>query len=118
MSDWKKICAVSDVVENELKEFDIDGTKLVAARSGSDIYVYPLRCPHMDEPLSTGMCDGATVTCSFHLWQWDSLFTLHNTIGYSCLLVVVCAYCLGIKQANQWVKERARQDRLKSIRNN
>ena len=53
-----------------------------------------------------------------HLWQWDSLFTLHNTIGYSCLLVVLCAYCLGIKQANQWVKERARQDRLKSIRNN
>jgi toluene monooxygenase system ferredoxin subunit len=71
MSDWKRVCAVGDLVENELKEFDIGGTKIVAARSGSDIYVYPLRCPHMDEPLSTGMCDGATVTCSFHLWQWD-----------------------------------------------
>jgi len=71
MSDWKRVCAVGDLVENELKEFEIDGTKIVAARSGSDIYVYPLRCPHMDEPLSTGMCDGATVTCSFHLWQCD-----------------------------------------------
>jgi hypothetical protein len=54
---------------------------------------------------------------NIHLWQWDSLFTLHNTIGYSCLLAVVCAYCLGMKQANRWVKEKARQDRLKSIRN-
>ena len=71
MSDWKRVCAVGDLAENELKEFEIDGTKIVAARTGSEIYVYPLRCPHMDEPLSTGMCDGATVTCSFHLWQWD-----------------------------------------------
>jgi toluene monooxygenase system ferredoxin subunit len=71
MSDWKRVCAVGDLVDNELKEFEIDGKKIVVAKTGSETYVYPLRCPHMDEPLSTGMCDGATVTCSFHLWQWD-----------------------------------------------
>lgn len=71
MSDWKRVCAIGDLVDNELKEFEIDGKKIVVAKTGGDTYVYPLRCPHMDEPLSTGMCDGATVTCSFHLWQWD-----------------------------------------------
>jgi len=71
MSDWKKVCAADDVGENEIKEFDVDGTKVAVARSDDALFVYPLRCPHMDEPLSTGMCDGATVTCSFHLWQWN-----------------------------------------------
>ncbi|NQV79905.1 MAG: Rieske 2Fe-2S domain-containing protein [Alphaproteobacteria bacterium] len=71
MSDWKRVCAIDDLVDKDLKEFEIDGTKIVVTRSGDDVFVYPLRCPHMDEPLSTGMCDGATVTCSFHLWQWD-----------------------------------------------
>ena len=71
MSDWKRVCAVGDLADNELKEFDLDGTKIVVTRSGGDVFAYPLRCPHMDEPLSTGMCDWATLTCSFHLWQWD-----------------------------------------------
>ena len=71
MSEWKRVCAVGDIADSELKEFDIDGTKIVVTRSADAFHVYPLRCPHMDEPLSTGMCDGATITCSFHLWQWD-----------------------------------------------
>lgn len=71
MSDWKKVCAVGDVAADEIKEFEIDGTKVAVTKSGDDLFVYPLRCPHMDEPLSTGMCDGETVTCSFHLWQWN-----------------------------------------------
>lgn len=71
MSDWKRVCSLDEVAEGELKEFDVAGIKVVAVRSGDDFFVYPLRCPHMDEPLSTGMCDGATVTCSFHLWQWN-----------------------------------------------
>ncbi len=73
MSDWKRVCATGDVGENEIKEFEIDGTKVAVARSGDALHVYPLRCPHMDEPLSTGICDGATVTCSFHLWQWNMI---------------------------------------------
>jgi len=71
MSDWKRVCAVEDVAADEIKEFDVDGTKVAVTRSGEALFVYPLRCPHMDEPLSTGMCDGETVTCSFHLWQWN-----------------------------------------------
>ena len=55
---------------------------------------------------------------NFHLWEWNSLFTLHNTIGWLCLMAMACAYCIGLKQANGWAKEKARQDRLSRIRNN
>ena len=26
---------------------------------------------HQEEPLSNGFCDGDTITCSMHLWQWN-----------------------------------------------
>ena len=68
---WKKVCAASDVTEAALDEFDIDGTKIVVSRQGDTLLAYPLTCPHMEEPLSNGMCDGETITCSFHLWQWN-----------------------------------------------
>ena len=68
---WKKVCAVGDVAENAVAEYDLDGTKIAVVRAGEDVFAYPLRCPHMEEPLSSGFCDGATVTCSFHLWEWD-----------------------------------------------
>ncbi len=68
---WKKVCAAGDIAENAVAEYDLDGAKIAVVRSGEDVFAYPLRCPHMEEPLSNGFCDGATVTCSFHLWQWD-----------------------------------------------
>ena len=68
---WKKVCAADNVAESALDEFDIDGVKIVVTRKGDEYLVYPLTCPHMEEPLSNGMCDGETITCSFHLWQCD-----------------------------------------------
>ena len=68
---WKKVCPVGEVAEDAIAEFDIDGEKIAVVRAGEDLFVYPLRCPHMEEPLSNGFCDGETVTCSFHLWQWN-----------------------------------------------
>lgn len=68
---WTRVCAVDAIGEAELKEIEVAGTKLLLTRAGGEFFAYPLRCPHMDEPLSNGMCDGTTLTCSFHLWQWD-----------------------------------------------
>ena len=68
---WKKDSAADNVAESALDEFDIDGVKIVVTRKGDEYLVYPMTCPHMEEPLSNGMCDGETITCSFHLWQWD-----------------------------------------------
>jgi len=71
MALWQVVCDVAEIDENGLREFDLNGVKLLVARSRDELFVYPLRCPHMDEPLSNGICDGVSLTCSFHLWQWD-----------------------------------------------
>ncbi|MSO65485.1 MAG: (2Fe-2S)-binding protein [Alphaproteobacteria bacterium] len=71
MSAWKKVCRMSEIEINGIKEFDIDGHKIAVVRTADTVFAMPLRCPHMEEPLSTGMCDGETLTCSFHLWQWN-----------------------------------------------
>ena len=68
---WKKVGPSGDIAEDAVAEYDLDGTKIAVVRAGDDIFAYPLTCPHMEEPLSNGFCDGETVTCSFHLWQWD-----------------------------------------------
>ncbi|MBM3503174.1 MAG: Rieske 2Fe-2S domain-containing protein [Alphaproteobacteria bacterium] len=71
MSTWQRVCDVTALEGNVIKEFDVEGKKLAVVRAGGEVFAFPLRCPHMDEPLSTGMCDGETLTCSFHLWQWN-----------------------------------------------
>ncbi|NQU61117.1 MAG: Rieske 2Fe-2S domain-containing protein [Rhodospirillales bacterium] len=70
--NWKRVCAASDVPENTLKRFDIDGIAIVIANYGAGFQGFPPYCPHMEEPLAdSGMLDGGILTCSKHLWQWD-----------------------------------------------
>ena len=68
---WTRVCSTDDIADAGLKDVEIAGTRILVTRSGDEFFAYPLRCPHLDEPLSTGMCDGETLTCSFHLWQWN-----------------------------------------------
>jgi len=70
--DWKRVCAASDVPENTLKRFDIDGVGIVIANYGDGFRGFPPFCPHMEEPLAeSGMLAHGLLTCSKHLWQWD-----------------------------------------------
>lgn len=72
MSRWKRVCAVSEIPENHLRKFDIDGVELIVANPGEGIRVFPPFCPHMREPLHvSGMLEGGVLTCSKHLWQWN-----------------------------------------------
>ncbi|HZS83230.1 MAG TPA: Rieske 2Fe-2S domain-containing protein [Stellaceae bacterium] len=69
---WKRLCALGDVAENALRKFEVDGVPVVAALVEGEVMAYPPLCPHMAEPLEiSGICDGGTLTCTKHLWQWD-----------------------------------------------
>ena len=47
-------------------------TWMAIARLGDDFFAYPPLCPHQEEVLAvSGVCDGSTLTCTKHLWQWD-----------------------------------------------
>jgi len=53
---------------------------------------------------------------NIHLWEWESLFSMHFTIGFLCLLALITIYALGIRQANLWLREKQRHDRLEQLR--
>ena len=68
---WKVACSEDAIGQNDLKEFDIDGVTVLLARVGEEYFAYPPLCPHQEEPLRKGLCDGEVITCFKHIWQWD-----------------------------------------------
>ena len=69
---WKKICAATEVPENTLEKFEVDGIEIMIANYGEGYRAFPPRCPHMEEPLcESGMLFDGLLTCSKHLWQWN-----------------------------------------------
>ena len=68
---WRFACAVSDLAENEMKQFDLGGATVLVARRGEEFFAYPPLCPHQGSELAFGACDGELITCMTHLWQWD-----------------------------------------------
>lgn len=70
MSDWKKICFVTDI--------PVLGSRRVARAVGMDVAVFRNdqnevfalldRCPHKGGPLSQGIVFGTSVACPLHNW--------------------------------------------------
>jgi nitrite reductase (NADH) small subunit len=70
MSEWKKICLVTDI--------PVLGSRRVARAQGIDIAVFRNdadgvfalldRCPHKGGPLSQGIVFGTSVACPLHNW--------------------------------------------------
>ena len=70
MSNWKRICLVSDI--------PVLGARSVARPQGMDVAVFRTendevfalldRCPHKGGPLSQGLVFGKSVACPLHNW--------------------------------------------------
>ena len=73
MSEWKKICLVTDI--------PVLGARRVARERGIDVAVFRNdqdgvfalldRCPHKGGPLSQGIVFGSSVACPLHNWTID-----------------------------------------------
>ena len=73
MSEWKKICLVTDI--------PVLGSRRVARPQGLDVAVFRNdadgvfalldRCPHKGGPLSQGIVFGTSVACPLHNWTID-----------------------------------------------
>lgn len=69
---WKRVCKATDVPENTVKKFWVDGIELVVVNYGAGFRAIPPICPHMEEPLEElGVVANCTLTCTKHLWSWD-----------------------------------------------
>ena len=70
MSEWKKVCLISDI--------PVLGARRVARPQGMDVAVFRNaqnevfalldRCPHKGGPLSQGIVFGSSVACPLHNW--------------------------------------------------
>lgn len=71
MSEWKKICLVTDI--------PVLGSRRVSRAKGMDVAVFRNaedkvfalldRCPHKGGPLSQGIVHGESVACPLHNWN-------------------------------------------------
>lgn len=60
-----------DVVENEIRVFDIEGTKVSIASALGQLHAFDDTCTHRGCSLAKGKLDGTTVTCPCHGSQFD-----------------------------------------------
>lgn len=60
-----------DVVKNEMRIFDVAGTKVNVASAPRGLYAFDDTCTHAGCSLAKGKLDDATVTCPCHGSQFD-----------------------------------------------
>lgn len=68
---WKRVCRADEVPAGGMKQFTVDGTDIVVADAGGEMFAYQALCPHEAIPLESGMHDGCVLTCLEHMWQFD-----------------------------------------------
>lgn len=71
VSDWQAACSIADMDDEELLEVEVSDRRILLVRADDSLVACQAVCPHMDEPLALGFCDGKILTCSKHLWQWS-----------------------------------------------
>ena len=71
MTEWKKICAVSDVpvLGSRVVHSEDEGRIAIFRNSADQVFAVRDRCPHKGGPLSQGIMHGPTVTCPLHSWK-------------------------------------------------
>ena len=70
MSEWKKICLVTDIpVLGSRRVSRAKGIDVAVFRNDQDqVFALLHRCPHKGGPLSQGIVFGTSVACPLHNW--------------------------------------------------
>lgn len=73
MSDWVRVCAVSELLPGESRVAWADDTPILVLNYDGDFYALEDRCSHEDFELSAGTFDGdeATIECVLHGAKFD-----------------------------------------------
>lgn len=58
--------SVETLAPGQLRGVEVDGTEVVLARVGSEVFALADHCPHRDGQLSDGTLDGERLTCPLH----------------------------------------------------
>jgi nitrite reductase (NADH) small subunit len=71
MSDWKTICALTDIPQlgSRVVKSAIHGDVAIFRTADDDVFALHDKCPHKQGPLSQGIVHGRQVTCPLHSWK-------------------------------------------------
>ncbi len=71
MADFYKAAELSELEEGELLPVEVDGELVCLARVEGTVYAFTDNCTHISGPLNDGELEGYTLTCPWHLAQFD-----------------------------------------------
>ena len=71
MSGFVTVARLSDLPASALVPVDVNGVKIVLARSGGAVHALHDECSHEEFPLSDGEIEGNQVTCLLHGARFD-----------------------------------------------
>jgi nitrite reductase/ring-hydroxylating ferredoxin subunit/uncharacterized membrane protein len=69
--DWTDVLGESELAEGRMRCVDADGTPVMLARSGGELYALTDRCSHRGGPLHEGEIQDGTVVCPWHASVFD-----------------------------------------------
>ena len=78
MSEWMRLCAVSDIAPGTCRSCEAGGRRIAVFNVDGTFHAIDDACAHRGGPLSEGTVAGTFVTCSWHFWRFD-LSTGKNT---------------------------------------
>jgi 3-phenylpropionate/trans-cinnamate dioxygenase ferredoxin subunit len=73
VSDYVRVCAVSDVPDSGAIRVEINGTPLAIVRSNGEVYAIYDICSHAEVSLSEGEVEDTTIECWLHGSRFDLL---------------------------------------------
>lgn len=68
-----RVCRLAEVVDNELRAFQVNGVTwpVLVTRVDGVLYACPGVCPHEDVALADGDLEGTTIRCPGHSYEFD-----------------------------------------------
>ncbi len=71
MSQARRVASLDEVPAGQPTLVDLDGTRIVLARVGDQVYAFGDVCGHRGGPLSEGKLTGNRLACPWHGWMYD-----------------------------------------------
>lgn len=67
------VCNVDELLDGVIKQYSVEGRRLIVVRCGDDVYAINSTCPHKGAPLSDGCVSVARreVICPWHRFRFD-----------------------------------------------
>ena len=71
MSEYVKVCEVSEVLPGTMRSVDAGQSRLMIVNVDGQLYATDRICTHEEADLSAGFLIGSVVTCPLHLSRFD-----------------------------------------------